>query len=208
VKAALAFIFCLVTVAITSAALAQPQDGEISGVVLSAAGRPLAGQQIALRRPSREGPGHLLTVTREDGAFSYPRLGTGRYQVEWHIQGRAVAKSAEIELSDSMMHASNVILALPQAKRFIDELRVGDKPRVNVQMRDGTKAAGDVREIGEESFTVTDANRFRTVTIAYDDVLTIRRGRSEWAKLLIFVGTSMGVLMGAMAIALIAAGGP
>ena len=151
-----------------------------------------------------------MVITNLDGEFTYMGLGPGRYQVEWLIKGRVVAQSAPVELSVVMMQVSNVTLALPEAKAFIDGLGIGEKARVNVELRDGTKVSGYVRRTNEESFTVTDSDGFgfRSTTIAYGDVLKVSKGRSELTKFLIFTGVMIGGSMAGLTIALVAAGGP
>lgn len=189
----------------TTAALAQDGGGQIGGVVVDVAGQPLADQRVELRSPRTNQ--RQVTTTDANGRFAYTRLHRGRYEVEWHIRGQVVAKSEQIELSELRMEIRDVILALPQAKDFIDGLGIGEKARVNVELRDGTKVRGYIRGTDEESFTVTDSYGFRTTTIAYSDVLKVGKGRSELAKLLIFVGVSMGIGVAAIAIAVAAAGG-
>lgn len=200
-KSALAVTMLLLSMVIaTSPAIAQESEGRVSGVVVGAGGRPLAGQRLELNGPFRE---RIVAITNTKGEFTYTRLRPGRYRVEWRLVGRVAARSSEINLSESMMHVGNVTFTLPQAKAFIDDL-AEDAP-VNVELLDGTKVRGHVRSTDEESFMVTDG--FRTTAIAYDDVLKVRKGRSELTKFLIFVGLTTGISMAALVIAVVAAGG-
>jgi small nuclear ribonucleoprotein (snRNP)-like protein len=190
---------------VTTAALAQDELGQIGGVVIDGAGQPLADQRVELH--SRRTNQRQVTTTDGNGRFAYTGLPYGRYEVEWYIRGQVVVESAQMELSELRTEIRDVILALPRAKDFIDRLGVGEKARVNVELRDGTKVRGYIRAADEESFTVTDSNGFRTRTVAYRDVLKVSKGRSELAKLLIFVGASMGIGVAVIAIAVAAAGG-
>lgn len=112
-KALLAFTLLLASTVIVSAALAQPLDGQISGVVVNPAGKPLADQRVELQRPSREGPGQVVATTDANGAFTYTRLRPGRYAVKVVVGGRVVATSGPLELSVETLQVANVTLALP-----------------------------------------------------------------------------------------------
>jgi hypothetical protein len=190
--------------------LAQHVDGKISGVVVGSTGQPLTGQQVELRRPGREGPGRLVVMTNADGEFEYTGLGPGRYQVEWRIEGRVVATSEPVELSAARAVA-HVTIALPNVppnmKVLIDNLGVGAKVRVTIDRRNGTKVKGYISATDDESVTLTDPNTFRAATIAYNDIVTVKKERSELVKLLIFVGVSTGVLLAGTVITIVAAGG-
>ena len=59
----------------------------------------------------------------------------------------------------------------------------------------------------DDSFTLVEKQTRPATTILYGDVTTVEKGRSEWAKLAIFVGAAFGVLAAVMAIAITAAGG-
>jgi carboxypeptidase family protein len=98
-KAALAFALLLLSTTITSVALAQELNGQISGVVVDAAWKPLANQRVELRKLRRQGPAQFVTTTDANGAFTYKNLRPGRYEVELIIEGRAVARSRPVELS-------------------------------------------------------------------------------------------------------------
>jgi hypothetical protein len=103
----------LLVMVTTSAAMAQELEGQISGVVLDAAGRPLADRRVELHRPSREGPGRLATTTDPSGRFTYARLRPGRYEVELVVEGRVVARSGPIELSGRALSVNDVTLTQP-----------------------------------------------------------------------------------------------
>ena len=97
------------------AGLLEQADGQISGVVVDATGQPVADQRVELRRPSSEGPLRLVTTTDTNGQFVYGRLGPGRYEVELRDEGRVIATSGPIELSEGAMRVSGVTVAFPPA---------------------------------------------------------------------------------------------
>ena len=92
---------------------AQEVDGQISGVVVDATGQPVADQRISLRRPSSYGRGRLVTTSDMNGQFVYAGLGPGRYEVELRDEGRVIATSGPIELSEDAMRVSGVTVARP-----------------------------------------------------------------------------------------------
>jgi hypothetical protein len=181
-------------------------EGSIAGVVLGAGGLPLANQRVELALPSSRGLGRLVTTTNEEGKFVFTKLGLGRHQAEWLIRGEVVVRE-DIKLSGSAMRIDNLTLALLDAKAFVGDLGTGQSARVNVKLLDGTRVTGYVRAMDDDSLTVTNSNRFQTVTIRYNDVLSISRGRSELTKLLIFMGVAFGVAAAGIAVAVTAAGG-
>jgi len=87
--------------------------GEIRGVVVTAAGKPLADQRVELRLPGRMGSGRLVTTTDASGSFVYRGLSPGRYEVEVRIDGRGTATSGPIELSAKRMQVHDVTLVRP-----------------------------------------------------------------------------------------------
>ena len=174
--------------------------------MLGATGQPFANQRVELQRPASAGQGRLVAVTDAEGHFEYRGLAPGRYEAELRLGDRVVATSGPIELSAGAMQVSALTLALPNVKVFLESLGVGTKARVSLELRDGTRVNGYIREIDEASFTVADSNALRTTTIAYDDVRQAKKGRSELKKFLIFTGAVFGILatvsvIGAIALA-------
>jgi hypothetical protein len=141
-KALLAFTLLLLSTVITSGALAQEIEGQISGIVVDAAGKPLADQRVELRRPSREGPGQQVATTAANGAFTYTRLRPGRYEVELVSEGRVVARSGPIELSDRATRVTGVILTRPTPPPtwVHTDRQVMELPRVSAKQLLGAQA--------------------------------------------------------------------
>lgn len=78
----------------------------------------------------------------------------------------------------------------------------GEKSRVNVKMRNGTKMKGFISQAGEDSFTLTDSKTKQTSTLAYTDVARVKKqGMSTGAKILIAVGVGVAVTAVVLAVA-------
>ncbi len=73
----------------------------------------------------------------------------------------------------------------------------GEKSKVVVKMKDGTKRKGFISQIGEDSFDLTDSKTKQSTAIAYRDVAQVKKqGLSTGAKVLIGVG--IGVVITAV----------
>jgi hypothetical protein len=134
-KALLSLTILLLSTVIPPAALAQDVDGEISGMVVDAAGKPLVGQRVQLRRPRAQGPGQVVVTTGANGAFTYTGLGPGRYEVELVREGRVVTRSGPIELAAGMMRMTGVIVIQPARSPtwHHTDRHVTKLPRVNAE---------------------------------------------------------------------------
>ena len=73
----------------------------------------------------------------------------------------------------------------------------GERSRVTVKLRDGTKLKGYISRAGDDSFAVTDTGTGRTSTVAYGDVAQVkgRGGLSTAAKIGIGVGIGLVVII-------------
>jgi hypothetical protein len=81
-----------------------------------------------------------------------------------------------------------------KVKAAILELGVGETTRVSIKLRDKTKLAGYVSEIGDNSFGVTDLTTAVTTTVAYPDVVQVKGNNlSTGAKVAIAVAIIVGV---------------
>lgn len=76
---------------------------------------------------------------------------------------------------------------------------------VTIEMRDGTKVKGYIREHLEESFTLIDTKTLQATTIAYGDVAKVDKGLPRFAKVLLWTGAVYGILA-AIGVAMLAAG--
>lgn len=179
-RALLAFTLVLLSAVVTPPALAQAVDGQISGVVVDATGQPLADQRVELRGPTRQGGTRLVTATDMNGQFAYARLRAGHYEVELRIEGRVIARSGPIELSERTMRVSGVTLALrpappppPPARRRIS----ADRLLRGQPVTDSFEALQSVLEPGYEVIVRDDAGgqtRGKVVSISGDQLVIAR----------------------------------
>jgi hypothetical protein len=74
------------------------------------------------------------------------------------------------------------------------ELGVGQTSLVSIKLRDKTKLAGYISEIGDRSFVVTDSRSADTTTVAYPDVVQVKGNNlSTGAKIAIAAAIIAGV---------------
>ncbi|MFY9553137.1 MAG: hypothetical protein WAV20_16375 [Blastocatellia bacterium] len=81
-----------------------------------------------------------------------------------------------------------------KVKAAIVQLGTGESSRVNIKLRDKTKLAGYISEIGDTSFVVADLNTTTATTVAYPDVAQVKGNNlSTGAKIAITVAVIVGV---------------
>jgi hypothetical protein len=120
--------------------LAQAIDGRIAGRVEDAAGHPVAGTPVMLRRPGLDG---LLTVrTDADGRFFFTGLGEGAFEVRVTFGTRTIA--VPVTLAAGAPAATDVLLVGPRAAPTGREVRVVDSSGVR---RAGRLVSLDDREV-------------------------------------------------------------
>jgi hypothetical protein len=79
----------------------------------------------------------------------------------------------------------------------VAQLGVGDKTRVTVKMKGGTKLKGSITQAGANDFTVRDRKTGNATTILYSDVAKLddNRGGSALRNTLIAVGVGVGIVI-------------
>jgi hypothetical protein len=79
---------------------------------------------------------------------------------------------------------------------------LGDKARVTVRMKDGTKVKGFISQAGTDEFTVRDRKTGQPTLIRYNDVAKVEnnRGHSTLRNILIGVGIGVGAFLALIAI--------
>ena len=84
---------------------------------------------------------------------------------------------------------SNTDNALEKIKTDVSKRGAGEKSKVVVKMKDGTKRKGFISQTGEDSFDLTDSKTKQTTAVAYRDVEQVKKqGLSTGAKIAIGVG--------------------
>lgn len=85
--------------------------------------------------------------------------------------------------------------ALEKIKAKIVKLGVGEKARAEIKLRNGQKIKGYVSSAGPDDFAFTERKSGANSTIAYADVVEVRRpGLSTGAKIGIGAAIGVGVL--------------
>ncbi len=86
-------------------------------------------------------------------------------------------------------------MAVDKVKAKIASLGVGEKAHAQIKLRNGQKVKGYVSGTSQENFTFTERDSGRTTTIAYRDVIEVKkRGLSKGAKIGIGAGIGVAVL--------------
>ena len=81
-----------------------------------------------------------------------------------------------------------------KVKAAISEIGVGQMTRVSLRLRDKTKLAGYISEIGDTGFIVADLKCAETTTVAYPDVVQVKGNNlSTGAKIAIAAAIIAGI---------------
>lgn len=95
--------------------------------------------------------------------------------------------------------------AVEKVKVKVAKIGTGDKTRVTVRKKDGTKIKGTIAQASTEDFTVRDRKTGDTTTISYNDVARLEDNRgSSLRNALIVVGVGVAtfvVLVGLVVLA-------
>lgn len=83
-----------------------------------------------------------------------------------------------------------------EIKAKIAKLGTGKKAKAQIKLRTGEKIKGFVSSAGDDSFAFTERESKQTKTIAYTDVVEVKKsgGLSTGAKIAIGLGIGVGVL--------------
>ena len=84
-------------------------------------------------------------------------------------------------------------LTVEKIKTKITRLGVGEKARAQIKLRNGQKIKGYVSNASEDNFSLTDRKSGQTTTIAYADVVDVKKpGMTKRTK--IIIGVTIGVV--------------
>ena len=79
-------------------------------------------------------------------------------------------------------------------KAGIVKLGIGQSSRISLKLRDKTKLAGYISEVGDDSFVVTNPESGVGTTVAYPDVAQVKGNNlSTRTKVIIWVAVAAGV---------------
>ena len=185
----------------------EQATGQICGIVMDAAGKPLPHQRVELHRPRAQGRGHVVVTTDAKGAFSYTGLRSGRYEVEWISDGLTVVRSGPIELSPETRQITSVTLVRPLpppqevgpgVARSVEQLQLLVQPgdRVAVVDTGGTQVTGRIAEMMPSLLSLLDGGNRRD--FREGDVMTIRQRRGDPLGNGALAGLGVGASMGAV----------
>jgi cell division protein YceG involved in septum cleavage len=83
-----------------------------------------------------------------------------------------------------------------KVKQAVNKLGTGEKARIKVRLKDGTRLKGYVGEIGADDFQIRDAKTATTNRVAYAQVKQVEgQNLSTGAKVAIGLGIAAGVLV-------------
>lgn len=102
----------------------------------------------------------------------------------------------------SVSAQTNTDNALEKIKADVLKRGTGEKSKVVVKMKDGTKLKGYISQTGEDSFNLTDSKTRQTNAVAYRDVADVKKqGWSQGAKIALGVGIAVAVTAVVFAVA-------
>ena len=88
---------------------------------------------------------------------------------------------------------SEKVASLPQKiKAGIIKLGIGQSSTVNLRLRNKTKLAGYISEIGDDSFVVTELESGRRTKVEYPDVIQIK-GNNLTTRTKVIIGVAIAV---------------
>lgn len=102
----------------------------------------------------------------------------------------------------AISQTENQTSSAEKAKRTVAKAGVGEKTRVKMTLRDGTKLTGYIKEAGDNSFTLIDKKTRNTATVLYADVAKIKADKlSTLAKIGIGIGIGVAAYIVVIAVA-------
>lgn len=87
--------------------------------------------------------------------------------------------------------------AIEKVRQEVAKLGLGEKARVTVRMKNGTKIKGFISQAGANDFTVRDRKTGNPTTILYSDVAKLddNRGGSALRNTLVAVAVGVGIVV-------------
>jgi hypothetical protein len=111
----------------------------------------------------------------------------------WLLAGSMILMFARVPVAAAKSKAEKEAQRTEKIKAGIARLGVGDEARVAVKLRDGRKIAGYVKEAGEVSFVIADAQTGTTTTVPYPDIAQIKGHHLTKGAKIAIIALSIGV---------------
>ena len=111
----------------------------------------------------------------------------------WLLAGSLILMFARVPVAAAKSKAEKEAQRTEKIKARIARLGVGDEARVAVKLRDGRKIAGYVKEAGEVSFVIADAQTGTTTTVPYPDITQIKGHHLTKGAKIAIIALSIGV---------------
>jgi len=110
--------------------------------------------------------------------------------------------AGNLQSISAQTNTGNDSTSVEKNKANVFKRGTGEKSKVVVKMKDGTKVKGYISKSGEESFNLTNSKTNQTTAVAYRDVTQVKKsGLSTAAKIAIGVGIGVAataVVVGVM----------
>ncbi len=88
-------------------------------------------------------------------------------------------------------------------KTTVNRRGTGEKSKVVVKMKNGTKLKGYISQTGEDSFDLTDSKTKQTTAVAYRNVAQVKKqGLSKGAKIALGIGIAAAVTVVVLGVAI------
>ena len=98
---------------------------------------------------------------------------------------------------------SNLGNSAEKMKTDVFRRGTGEKSKVVVKMKDGTKMKGYISQTGEDSFDLTNSKTKQTTAVAYRDVAQVKKqGWSKGAKIALGIGIAAAVTVVVLGVAI------
>jgi len=108
--------------------------------------------------------------------------------------------AANLQIISAQTNSSN---SVEKVKTAVVRRGTGEKSKVVVKMKDGTKMKGYISQTGEDSFDLTDSKTKQTTAVAYGDVAQVKKqGLSKGAKIALGIGIAAAVTVVVLGVAI------
>ena len=112
----------------------------------------------------------------------------------------SLAFAANLQIISAQTNADN---AVEKIKADVLKRGTGEKSKVVVKMKDGTKLKGYISQTGADSFSLTDSKTRQTNAVAYRDIAEVKKqGWSKGAKIALGVGIAAAVTVVVIGVAI------